>query len=76
MSLLAIGVGGKRLRRRWLGLFTLSLFFALVLLQPACSSTKTPVQVSGTPTGTYAMTLTATSGSVTKSAPFQLTVTP
>jgi uncharacterized repeat protein (TIGR01451 family) len=76
MSLLAIGVGGKRLRRRWLGLFTISLFFALVLLQPACSSTKTPVQVSGTPTGTYAMTLTATSGSVTKSAPFQLTVTP
>jgi uncharacterized repeat protein (TIGR01451 family) len=76
MSLLGIGVGGKRLRRRWLGLFTLSLFFALVLLQPACSYTKTPAQVSGTPTGTYSMTVTGTSGSVTKSAPFQLTVTP
>jgi hypothetical protein len=53
------------------------VFFALVLLQPSCSSSsKTPPQVGGTPTGTYSMTVTATSGSFTKSAPFQLTVTP
>lgn len=77
MSLLGVGLGRKHRRRRWLGLFTLSLFFALVLLQPACSSgTKTPAQVSGTPTGTYSMTVTATSGSLTKSVSFQLTVTP
>jgi uncharacterized repeat protein (TIGR01451 family) len=76
MSLLGIGIGSKRLRRRWLGLLTLSLFFALALLQLACSTAKTPAQVSGTPTGTYSMTVTATSGSVTKSAGFQLTVTP
>ncbi|HZZ15689.1 MAG TPA: SBBP repeat-containing protein, partial [Candidatus Sulfotelmatobacter sp.] len=77
MSLLGIGVGSKRVRRRWMGLLILSLFFALVLLQPACSSgAKTPAQVSGTPTGTYSLTVTATSGSFTKSAGFQLTVTP
>jgi hypothetical protein len=77
MSLLGVGVGSKRLRRRWLGLLTLSLLFALVLLQPACSGgAKTPTQVSGTPTGTYSMTVTATSGSFSQSAPLQLTVTP
>lgn len=77
MSLLGIGAGSKRLRKRWLGLIILSLFFALVLFQPACSNgAKTPAQVSGTPTGTYSLTVTATSGSFTKSAPFQLTVTP
>jgi uncharacterized repeat protein (TIGR01451 family) len=77
MSLLGFGVAGKRLRTRWLGLILLSLFLALLLLQPACSSgNKTPAQVSGTPTGTYSMTVTATSGSVTQSKGFQLTVTP
>ncbi len=76
MTLLGIGAG-KRRRSRRLGLLTLSMFFALVLLQPSCSSSnKTPPPVSGTPTGTYSMTVTATSGSYTKSWGFQLTVTP
>jgi len=76
MTLLGIGAGKKRRSRR-LGLLTLSMFFALVLLQPSCSSSnKTPPQVGGTPTGTYSMTVTATSGSYTKSWGFQLTVTP
>ena len=54
----------------------LSVFFALVLLQPACSSTKTPVPVSGTPSGVYPLTVTATSGSYSKTVPFVLTVFP
>jgi len=77
ISLLGIGAGNKRLRRRCLGLLTLSMLFALVLLQPGCSGGSTvPPPVSGTPTGTYQMTVTATSGSLTESAPFQITVTP
>jgi len=76
ITLLGIGAGKKR-RSRWLGLLTLSLLFAPILLQPACSSSnKTPAPVGGTPTGTYTMSVTATSGSFTQSHGFQLTVTP
>jgi len=73
MALIGVGSAGKR-RQRWLLGLGLSLLFALVLLQPACSSGKTPTTVSGTPAGNYSMTLTATSGSFTQSASFNLTV--
>jgi hypothetical protein len=77
IALLGLGAGGKRFRKRWLGLLTLSTLFALVLFLPACHSGNTiPPAVTGTPTGTYSLTVTATSGSLTQSAPFQLTVTP
>jgi uncharacterized repeat protein (TIGR01451 family) len=76
MTLVGLRMGKKR-RSRWLTWLTLPVLFALVLLQPSCSSgNKAPPQVSGTPTGTYSLTVTATSGSLTKSAGFQLTVTP
>jgi uncharacterized repeat protein (TIGR01451 family) len=82
MAVLGLGAGSKRNGRRkgkvsrLLGLLTLCVFFALVLLQPSCSGGKTPPAVSGTPTGTYSLTVTATSGSFSKSVPFSLTVTP
>ena len=84
MALLGLGASGKRRgcgngkkKNRLLGLLMLSVLFALVLLQPSCSSgAKTPPQVSGTPSGIYPFTVTATSGSFTKSAAFSLTVTP
>jgi hypothetical protein len=50
--------------------------FTLVALQPACSSNKQQPQVSGTPSGTYAVTVTATSGTFSQSKAIQLTVTP
>jgi uncharacterized repeat protein (TIGR01451 family) len=76
MTLVGLRMGKKR-RSRWLTWLTLPVLFALALLQPSCSSgNKAPPQVSGTPTGTYSLTVTATSGSFTKSAGFQLTVTP
>jgi uncharacterized repeat protein (TIGR01451 family) len=70
------GRGGKGKMNRLLGLLMLSLFFALLLLQPACSGSTTPVPVSGTPSGVYPLTVTATSGSFSQTVPFQLTVTP
>jgi Domain of unknown function DUF11/Beta-propeller repeat len=76
MTLLGWRVGGKGKKIRVLGLLMLSVFFALILLQPSCSSTKTPVPVSGTPSGVYSLTVTVSSGSFSKSVPFQLTVTP
>jgi len=76
-ALLGLGASGKRRRGRWLGMLTLFLLSALFLLQPACSGgNKTQPQVSGTPTGTYSLLVTATSGSFSRTASFQLTVTP
>jgi hypothetical protein len=64
----------KRNRGRllgWLAFATVFLFFAL---QPACSKAKQVIQVTGTPAGTYPLTVTATSGSFTYSSVFTLTV--
>jgi hypothetical protein len=69
------GKSGKKISRL-LGLLFLSVLFALVLLQPSCSTGKTQPTVSGTPSGTYSLTITATSGSFTESVPFSLTVIP
>jgi hypothetical protein len=76
MAFFGLGVGGKRRRGRCLGLLMLSVVFTLVALLPACSSNKQQPQVSGTPSGTYSMTVTATSGSFSQSKTFQVTVTP
>src|SRR5579871_1158682 len=66
----------RKWRARLLGLLALVLFSGLVVLQPSCSSSKTPPPVTGTPSGTYSMRVTATSGSYSQSQTFQLTVIP
>src|SRR5208283_6116546 len=65
-GLALLGLGGDRRRRRIAGVLLLSLVFALILLQPACSKTSTPPPVSGTQAGTYTLTIAGTSGSDTK----------
>jgi hypothetical protein len=73
MALFGLGAGGNR-RRKILGVLLPVLLMGLVLLQPACSSgAKTPPIVSGTPAGTYTLTLTATGG-VSHNSTFTLTV--
>jgi uncharacterized repeat protein (TIGR01451 family) len=78
-----LGWGGKRglsknkgIVSRLLGVIALCTLFALVLLQPSCSGAKTPNTVGGTPTGTYSLTVTATSGSFSQTQGFSVTVTP
>jgi hypothetical protein len=69
------GLGSsKRRRGRLLGLILLCALFSLVILQPACSKTKQQPVVTGTPAGTYPLTVTATSGSFTQSFGISLTV--
>ena len=74
LALVGIGAGSDRRRRRMLGLFLLSLVFAMLLLQPACSSTPTQPPVSGTPAGVYSITVAGTSGSDAKNATVSMTV--
>jgi uncharacterized repeat protein (TIGR01451 family) len=74
LTLLGVGAGSNRRRRRILGIFMFCALFALLLLQPACSGSNTQLPVSGTPAGQYKVTITAASGSDTKSSIISLNV--
>lgn len=70
-----VGIGGrKRRRNRLLGLLMIAMLFAFIVPLPGCSSPRQQPVVSGTPAGTYPLTVTATSGTYTVSAAFSLTV--
>jgi uncharacterized repeat protein (TIGR01451 family) len=70
-----IGFGWKSGRRRRIAAaIAACILFGLISLQPACSGKTTATPVSGTPSGTYTLVGTATSGSDTKSMTFTLTV--
>jgi hypothetical protein len=64
----------KSRRSRVLSWLALTILFAFFALQPACSSKKQIPIVTGTPAGTYPLTVTATSGTFTQSIGFNLTV--
>jgi hypothetical protein len=68
-----VGVGNRR-RRRICGFLMLCTLFMLVLLIPACSSSKTTTPASGTPAGNYTITITAAAGTDSKSETVTLTV--
>jgi hypothetical protein len=74
LTLLGVGAGSNRRRRRVLGILLFCALFTLLLLQPACSGSNTQLPVSGTPAGTYQVTVTAASGSDTKSGSITLNV--
>lgn len=75
LALLGAGIGGKRSRgRRILMALLLCGFFSLILFQPGCSSSSTTTTTSGTPAGTYIVTVNATSGSATRSTTVTMVV--
>ncbi|HXW99728.1 MAG TPA: hypothetical protein VEJ00_00825, partial [Candidatus Acidoferrales bacterium] len=70
-----LGLGTQdRRRRRLMGIIALCALSFLLLLLPACSHQTTQIPPSGTPPGTYTITITATSGSDTKSTSVTLIV--
>jgi uncharacterized repeat protein (TIGR01451 family) len=73
-GLMLLGVGANRRRRRIAGILTLCALFSMLLLIPACSKSTTQTPVSGTPAGNYTITITASSGSDSKSATVTLSV--
>jgi hypothetical protein len=74
LTFLGLGIATTR-RRRWLiGIFVV-LVFGLAGLQLACSSgSGTTTPPSGTPAGTYPITLTGTSGSASHAVRMTLVV--
>jgi uncharacterized repeat protein (TIGR01451 family) len=73
MALLGWGAGSDR-RRRLAGAALWCVLFGIIALQAACGGTKTPTTVSGTPAGTYTITVTATSGTLSHNTTLTLTV--
>jgi hypothetical protein len=65
-AVLGIGVG-RVSRRRWvvMGLLLCGLF-ALIAFQPGCSSSAPVTTTTGTPAGTYVVTVTALSGNASR----------
>jgi hypothetical protein len=75
LTLLGLGIGGKVSRRRkWLGGLMVAAILLMIGLQAACSSSRTTSQTNGTPAGTYTLTVTGTSGTVSHATSFTLVV--
>jgi hypothetical protein len=76
LGLIGMSIGGTLSRKRRIMMaVVIGGVFALIGLQAACSSnSSTPTTVTGTPAGTYNLTLTATSGTATRTFPVTLIV--
>ncbi len=75
LALIGVGIGGKTSsRRRVLMGLILAGFFALVLFQAGCGSSSSVTTTTGTPAGTYTITVNAVSGTITRTTPIQLIV--
>ena len=75
LALLGAGFGRKKTRRRcWLIGVVLSCFLALTLFQAGCGSSAPTPTTTGTPAGTYTLTVSGTSGSVSHTQQISLVV--
>jgi hypothetical protein len=77
ITLLGVGMGSSNSRRKRLfGLLMLSIVMMTLLLMPACSSSSSTVGGgTGTPAGSYTITVTGTSGGATATGTPALTLT-
>ncbi|MBV8053178.1 MAG: SBBP repeat-containing protein, partial [Acidobacteriaceae bacterium] len=73
IALLGVGAGVSRKRKLLLGIL-FAAFCSLMILQAGCSSKSSITTTSGTPAGTYLVTVSATSGSATRNATVTLVV--
>ena len=75
LAVLGAGFRGKIARKRYVLLvLLLAGFIGLIVFQAGCSSSKSTNITTGTPAGTYPLTITATSGSASRTFPISLTV--
>lgn len=72
LTLLGVEIGGSRKRR--LTALLVAGFCSLMIFQAGCSSKAAITTTTGTPAGTYLVTVTATSGSATRNATVTLVV--
>lgn len=76
LGLAVLGVSTGRVSRSRRALMTLLLggFFALILFQASCSSSKSVTTTTGTPAGTYVVTVSGVSGTATRTKTVTLVV--
>jgi uncharacterized repeat protein (TIGR01451 family) len=68
------GLGGSRRRKKIAGMILLCIVLGSLLFLPSCSHGTTQTPPSGTPAGTYTITVTAASGTNSKSQTITLNV--
>lgn len=73
LAFMAVGIGGLSRKKRLLMGLLVGCFFSLILFQAGCGSTST-TNTTGTPAGTYIVTVTATSGQATRNTTVTLVV--
>jgi hypothetical protein len=69
-----IGFGGERRRKKIAGLFFLCIVLGSLFFLPSCSHSTTQTPPAGTQAGTYTITVTASSGTDSKSQTITLNV--
>ena len=74
LAMLGAGLRRKKAARRVLGLIGAAMLVALIAIQPACSHSSSTTINTGTPAGTYAITVAATSGTYSQTQQIQLVV--